>query len=68
MTLHTITHPRQVFYLALKPSNTNGDVFVSSSTDGILRLFDIRRSITGICYYLLTWFDNDVCVDRFIFI
>ena len=45
--LHTITHPNPVASVALQPSNTNGDVIVSSSADGILRLFDIRRSVTG---------------------
>ena len=46
--LHTITHPTPVSNVTLQPSNTNGDVFVSnSSADQILRLFDIRRSVTG---------------------
>ena len=45
--LHIITHPESVRNVTLQPCSTNGDVFASSSYDGILRLFDIRRSVTG---------------------
>ena len=45
--LHTIKHPQPIRYVTLQPGNTKGDVFVSSCDDGVLRLFDIRRSVTG---------------------
>ena len=45
--LNTVKHPQPIGYVTLQPGNTNGDVFVSSCDDGVLRLFDIRRSVTG---------------------
>ena len=45
--MHTIKHPQPIRYVTLQPGNTKGDVFVSSCDDGVLRLFDIRRSVTG---------------------
>ena len=38
-------HPNSIWDLALQPT-TDGQVF-ASACDGIVRLFDIRRSVTG---------------------
>ena len=45
--LNTITHPQPLRHVTLQPSSKIGDVFVSSCGDGILRLFDLRHSVTG---------------------
>ena len=38
-----------VFGLSVQPSSHNGDVFATGSlTGGVLRIFDIRHSTTGI--------------------
>jgi hypothetical protein len=44
---NTVEHPQPIRYVTLQPGNTNGYVFVSSFDDGILHLFDIRRSVIG---------------------
>ena len=43
--LNTVTHPKIVWDIALQPGS-NGKIFVSAS-DGIIRLFDTRNSVTG---------------------
>ena len=49
--LHRIPHQAggRVFGLSVQPSSHNGDVFATGSIfDGVLSIFDIRHSTTGI--------------------
>ena len=50
--MYSILHPDQVFDIALQPG-TDGNVFASACEDGIVRLFDIRQSVTGILLNIL---------------
>lgn len=45
-------HPDNVWDIALQP-NTDGNVLASACEDGIVRLFDLRRSATGILNEIL---------------
>lgn len=46
-------HPDNVWDIALQP-NTDGNVLASACEDGIVRLFDLRRSATGILNEILS--------------
>jgi len=46
--LNTVKHPLSANDVALQPCIANGVIFVSNCVDGILRLFDIRQSVTGV--------------------
>ena len=45
--LNSVPHPDSVWDIALQPGS-DGQVFASACEDGIVRLFDIRTSATGI--------------------
>ena len=77
--LNTVNHPQPVRYVTLQQpsrSTCNGDVFVSSCDDGVLRLFDIRRSVTAgmicldgyKCLLLITFPFYLIVVLRYVFI
>ena len=61
--MNAVKHPQPIRYVMLQPGSTNGDIFVSSCNDGILRLFDIRRSVTGV-YTNLLKFDHQYNILR----
>ena len=47
--LHRIPQRDRVFEISVQPSSHNGDVFATGSLyGGVLRIFDIRHSTTGI--------------------
>ena len=53
--MYSFQHLDGVWDIALQPG-TNGNVFASACEDGIVRLFDIRQSVTGIfiVFYIIS--------------
>ena len=44
--MNSVVHLDTIWGFSIQPG-TNGNVFASACSDGILRLFDIRHSVTG---------------------
>ena len=61
--LNAVKHQKSVRGVALQPSS-NVDVFVTTSDDRVLRLFDVRHSLTGMMcrHYLLLYYSYAVFV------
>ena len=54
--LHNIEHSSMVFEVALPSDNKQGDIFASASSGGVLRIFDLRRSSSGITILMQNYF------------
>ena len=72
--MNTVKHPRPIIHATLQPGSADGIVFVPSCDDDIIRLFDLRQSVTGILLndfnFLLShtfcsWFSTLVVITFF---
>ena len=72
-TGHTVKHPRPIIHATLQPGSA--DVFVPSCDDDIIRLFDLRQSVTGmilltdynflLSHTFCSWFSTLVVITFF---
>ena len=68
--MHSIPQDRFVWGIAVQPDSLKGDVFasaLSTTSGGVLSIFDIRRSTTGRLNAVIYYFKRYVESNRLVF-